>query len=126
MGRVDVDSLFTNTPLEETINIYTNLLYNNENVIKGMNKSEFKNFLSLATQESYFIFNDNLYKEKVGVAMVWPKDRLLDLLWQMFSCYFMKSNGLNSAQRNLNQFFKEHMLITFLFSSNRLKTSETL
>ena len=68
MGRVDVDSLFTNTPLEETINIYTNLLYNNENVIKGINKSEFKNFLSLATQESYFIFNDNLYKQKVG----WP------------------------------------------------------
>ena len=126
MGRVDVDSLFTNTPLEETINIYTNLLYNNENVITGINKSEFKNLLSLATQESYFIFNDNLYKEKVGVAMVWPKDRLLDLLWQMFSCHFMKSNGLNSAERNLNQFFKENMLMRFLFSSNRLKTSETL
>ena len=126
MGRVDVDSLFTNTPPEETINIYTNLLYNNENVITGINKSEFKNLLSLATQESYFIFNDNLYKEKVGVAMVWPKDRLLDLLWQMFSCHFMKSNGLNSAERNLNQFFKENILMRFLFSSNRLKTSETL
>ena len=126
MGRVDVDSLFTNTPLEETINIYTNLLYNNENVITGINKSEFKNLLSLATQESYFIFNDNLYKEKVGVAMVWPKDRLLDLLWQMFSCHFMKSNGLNSAERDLNQFFKENILMRFLFSSNRLKTSETL
>ena len=126
MGRVDVDSLFTNIPLEETINIYTNLLYNNENVITGINKSEFKNLLSLATQESYFIFNDNLYKEKVGVAMVWPKDRLLDLLWQMFSCHFMKSNGLNSAERDLNQFFKENILMRFLFSSNRLKTSETL
>ena len=126
MGRVDVDSLFTNIPLEETINIYTNLLYNNENVITGINKYEFKNLLSLATQESYFIFNDNLYKEKVGVAMVWPKDRLLDLLWQMFSCHFMKSNGLNSAERDLNQFFKENILMRFLFSSNRLKTSETL
>ena len=29
MGSLDVDSLFTNIPLEETINICTNLLYNN-------------------------------------------------------------------------------------------------
>ena len=118
MGSLDVDSLFTNIPLEETINICTNLLYNND-VIEGINKSEFKNLLSLATQESYFIFNDVLYKQKDGVAM----DRLLDLLWQMFSCHFMKSNGLNSVLRNLNQLFTEDMLMTFLFSSNRLNTS---
>ena len=37
--------------------------------------------------------------------MAWPWDRLLDLLWQMFSCHLMKSNGLNSVLRNLNQFF---------------------
>ena len=37
--------------------------------------------------------------------MAWPCDRLLDLLRQMSSCHFMKSNGLNSVLRNLNQFF---------------------
>ena len=72
MGSLDVDSLFTNIPLEETINICTNLLYNNEDVIEGINKSEFKNLLSLATQESYFIFNDVLYKQKDDVAMGSP------------------------------------------------------
>ena len=72
MGRLDVDSLFTNIPLEETINICTNLVYNNEDVIEGINKSEFKNLLSLATQESYFIFNHVLYKQKDGVAMGSP------------------------------------------------------
>ena len=72
MGSLDVDSLLTNIPLEETINICTNLLYNNEDVIEGINKSEFKNLLSLATQESYFIFNDVLYKQKDGVAMGSP------------------------------------------------------
>ena len=41
MGSLDVDSLFTNIPLEETINICTNFLYNNEDVIEGINKSEF-------------------------------------------------------------------------------------
>ena len=49
MGSLDADSLFTNIPLEETINICTNLLYNNEDVIEGINKSEFKNLLSLAS-----------------------------------------------------------------------------
>ena len=68
MGSLDVESLFTNIPLEETINICTNLLYN----IEGINKSEFKNLLSLATQESYFIFNDVLYKQKDSVAMGSP------------------------------------------------------
>ena len=37
--------------------------------------------------------------------MAWPWDHFLDLLWQMFSCHFMKSNGLNSVLRNLKQFF---------------------
>ena len=48
---LDVDSLFTNIPLEETINICTSLLYTNEDVIEGINNSEFKNLMSLATQE---------------------------------------------------------------------------
>ena len=58
MSSLGDDSLLTNIPLEETINICTNLLYN----IEGINKSEFKNLLSLATQELYFIFNNVLYK----------------------------------------------------------------
>ena len=54
--------------------------------------------------------------------MAWLWDRLFDLLWKIFSYHFVKLNGLNSAQRNLNQFVTEDML-TFLFSSNRLNTS---
>ena len=72
MDSLDVDSLFTNTPLKETINICTNSLYKNVDVIEGINKSEFENLLSLATQESYFMFNDILYKQKTRVAMGSP------------------------------------------------------
>ena len=52
MGILDVDSLFTNIPLEDTINICTNLLYDNEDIIEGINKSGFKNLLSLATRRT--------------------------------------------------------------------------
>ena len=72
MGSLDVDSFFTNRLYEETINICTNLLHNNEDVIEVINKSEFKNLLSLATQESYFIFNHVLYKQQDGLAMGSP------------------------------------------------------
>ena len=75
-SKLFMGKLFTNIPLEETINICTNLLYNKDDVIEGINKSEFKNLLSLATEKSYFIFNDVLYKQKDCVA----RDCFLDLL----------------------------------------------
>ena len=45
------------------------MLFNNEDVIECINKSEFKNLLSLAAQKSYFIFNNVFYKQKDGVAI---------------------------------------------------------
>ena len=56
-GSLDVDSLFTNIPLKETINMCANLVYKN---IEGINKADFGNLFSLANQEPYFIFNDIL------------------------------------------------------------------
>ena len=55
MGSLNVDSLFTNIPLKETISICTNLLYNNVDVIESINKSEFENLLYMATHEPYFM-----------------------------------------------------------------------
>ena len=86
MGSLDFDSVFTNIPLKETMNICTNLLYKNVNVIEGINKSEFENLLSLATKESYFMFNDILYKQKDDAAMGLP----LGPTMAMFSYRFMK------------------------------------
>ena len=57
MGSLDVDSLFTNIPLEETIDICTNTLFENLEKVKSLSKMEFKELLFLATKESYFIFN---------------------------------------------------------------------
>ena len=68
--------------------------------------SQWQNILKLR-----FIYT--LYNILITIKMVWPWDRLLDLLWQMFSCHFMNSNDLNSVLRNLNQIFTEDMLITF-------------
>ena len=88
MGSLDVDSLFTNIPLEETINICTELICDQNDSIEGLNKSEFKELLSLATKESYFIFNEILYKQIDGVAMGSP---LGPTLANAFLCFYEKS-----------------------------------
>ena len=57
MGNLDIDSFFTNISLEETTEICTNNLFKNSDNVYGLKKSEFEDFLSLATKELYFIFN---------------------------------------------------------------------
>ena len=76
MCSLNVDSFFTNIPLEETISICATFLKNffcfDEGVIESIHKSEFKNLLSLAIQELYFMFNNIPYKQKNGVTMGSP------------------------------------------------------
>ena len=59
---------FTNIPLKKS-NICTNLPYKK---VEDINKFEFEKLLSLATQESYFMCNDTLYKQKDGLTMGLP------------------------------------------------------
>ena len=42
MGSLDVDSLFTNIPPEETINIWANTFLENTKKVEGLSKIEFK------------------------------------------------------------------------------------
>ena len=71
MGSLDVDSFFTNISLKENIGICTNTLfffkYEKSRMFKS--KIELKKLSCLATKESYFVFNKNLYNQVKGVAM---------------------------------------------------------
>ena len=72
MGSLDVDSLFTNTPLEAKIlKLLPNSLFKNNDIVHGLKKVNLKN-LSLATKESFFIGNNIVYKQIDGVAMGSP------------------------------------------------------
>ena len=57
MSSLDVDLLFTNIPLEDTIEICTNEIFKGSQTVDGLNKSEFKELLSLANKDSDFIFD---------------------------------------------------------------------
>ena len=60
MGSLDVDSLFINIPLKKTINICTKSIYDQTDSVEGLNKCEFKELLSSAAKELYFIVNELL------------------------------------------------------------------
>ena len=72
MASFDVKSLFTNIPLNETIDICVDKMYDGKRKIKGMLKRHFKKLLSLTTKTSCFIFNGNYYSQVEGMAMGSP------------------------------------------------------
>ena len=67
LGRLDIDSLFTSIPLKETIT--NNLPFKNSDIVHGLKKNKFKYLLSSATKNSYFIFNNILYKQSDVLIM---------------------------------------------------------
>ena len=120
MGSLDVDSLFTNIPLDETIDICINQLFENTDTVEGFTKSELKQLLCLATKESYFIFNGLLYKQTDGVAMESP---LEPSLGNAFLSYHEK-NWLNSCPQGFKPvFYRRYVDDIFVFfkSNDHLK-----
>ena len=57
MISLDVDSLFTNIPLDETFDTCVNQLFEKIDTVEGFTKSELKQVLCLAKKESYFIYH---------------------------------------------------------------------
>ena len=87
MTSLDVESLFTNIPLNETINNWIHDLHN-ENLYNGkLNKKDFFKLLETATSESSFIFDYLLYKQVDGVAVGSP---LGPTLANAFLCHYEK------------------------------------
>ena len=52
MVSLDVDSLFTNIPLEETSDICVDNLYNDNENLPNIPKHSFRNLLNIATKET--------------------------------------------------------------------------
>ena len=73
MASFDIKSLYTNIPLKETLNIILNRAFpTNQTLFHNFDKSNFKKFLELALLDTYFLFNNKLYKQIDGLAMGSP------------------------------------------------------
>ena len=78
MINLDVEVLFTNIQLDETIDICVKKLFHNpQTLVNGMPKNDFRDLIKLATKESFFIFNNKFYIQLDGVAMGSPLSPIL-------------------------------------------------
>ena len=100
----DVTSLFTNIPLQETIDIATNLLFNH-NPNLDITKRELEKVFLFATSQIHFIFNSKLYNQIDGVAMGSP---LAPILANIF-IGFHGSKWFNEYNPNKPKLYFRHV-----------------
>ena len=73
MTSLDVDSLFNNIPLEETVKNRVNDLFSNNFDSGKLSRKDLYDLLKLVITESFFIFDNKLYNKQIeGVAMGLP------------------------------------------------------
>ena len=72
LANLDVESLFTNIPLEETIENCINDLFFNKSKIDNLTKQDLYDLLSAAAKESFFIFDNSLHPQIDEVAHFRP------------------------------------------------------
>ena len=61
MASLDVESLFTNIPLEGTIKICCDSLYKNQQLLSDINKNQFEKLLRAELCNNYFLFDGTVY-----------------------------------------------------------------
>ena len=93
MGSLDVDALFTNIPLIETIDICVSLLYKDKDVVNNISRDDFRKMLVTVTQDSFILFDGEYYKQTDGVAMGSPLGPTLANIFLGFH----EQNWLNSC-----------------------------
>ena len=75
----DINSLFTNIPLHETINIAVKIIFDNYPEIK-VTRDELTELFLFATARSHLSFNNVFYDQVDGVSMGSP---LAPVLWDI-------------------------------------------
>ena len=68
----DMKPLFTNVPLDYTINIILRRIYDDNELYTNISKKEMKEILLLCTKTAHFTFNNEIYQQCDGVAMGSP------------------------------------------------------
>ena len=84
MASFDITSLFTNIPLQETIDICLTQLFRTTSLVEGLNKSQIKEMLKLSLENTIFLLNGDTYQQIDGVSMGSP---LSPSAASIFLCY---------------------------------------
>jgi hypothetical protein len=106
MVSLDVDSLFTNVPVMETIDIILQEAYHNTNLPPpDIDKEILKELLIICTTQTPFRFNGNLYLQKEGVSMGSP----LGCIFSDFYMVSVEKKVLNANNLNRPSFYVRYV-----------------
>ncbi|MCP4351129.1 MAG: hypothetical protein GY795_37160 [Desulfobacterales bacterium] len=125
MASLDVKSLFTNIPLDETVEICVNGLYNSVPAPDTkLSKQDFRSCLNFAVKDNFFIFDSKWYSQLDGVAMGSP---LGPTLANAFLC-FHEENWLDACPAEfkpvLYRRYVDDIFVLFKCSSHLQKFAE--
>ena len=87
MASFDIESLFTNIPLQETTDLCLENLIQDRTHVDNLSKNSFRELLTRTMSESLILFDQDFYKQHDGVAVVSP---LGPTLANGFLCYHEK------------------------------------
>ena len=84
MGSFDIESLFPNIPLTETINLAVDVIFKSHPNLK-ISKTDLKTLFEFVTKGTQFFFDVDLYDQIDGVAMGSP---LVPALANLFMSHY--------------------------------------
>ena len=111
MASFDVESLFTNIPLQETIDLCVENLFQDRTHVDNLSKVSFRELLTRTMSESLISFDQQFYKQHDGVAMGSP---LGPTLANVFLCYHEKNWLQNSLSEFKPVIYRRYVDDTFL------------
>ena len=112
MASFDIKDLYTNIPLEETIEICLSLLHA---PLINLPLDLFKKLLELSVYNTMFAFNGKYYKQKDGLGMGLP---LSPTLANIFLCYHERKWIQECPAEFRPVFYRRYVDDTFLLFRN--------
>ena len=142
MVSFDVVSLFTNVPLDETIDNIIKRIYDNKEINTDVPKKEMRDLLYLCTKNAHFSLNNKTYLQLDGIAMGSPLGAVLAnifmvelkrniiptlsndiLLWKRYvddTICFIKLTSINKVLETLNSYHKNMKFTIEIETENKI------
>ncbi|CAF4505391.1 unnamed protein product [Rotaria magnacalcarata] len=121
MVSFDIATLYTNVPLDETIEIILKILYVDCTKSPIIKRDDLKKLLISVTKKSHFLFDGKVYDQIDGVSMGYPVARLLA---EIFLKDFERKN-LSTFEDLGIIYYKRYIDDTFVLTNSTLKAGVT-
>jgi hypothetical protein len=116
MCSLDVESLYTNVPVNETIDIILDRIFTNDLILHhGLTRNSLQKLLKLSLNDSFFRFDGCLYQQLDGLAM---GSALSPVVANIFLDQFETQHLRNCPPEFKPKFYRRYLDDTFFLFNN--------